>query len=43
VPRDEVVILRNDEVVGVGKAVLSGDEMKKAIKGVGVRVRHRNK
>jgi archaeosine synthase len=43
VPRDEVVILRNDEVVGVGKAVLSGDEMKKATKGVGVRVRHRNK
>ena len=42
-PRDEVVILRNDEVVGVGKAVLSGDEMSKAIKGVGVRVRHRNK
>ena len=43
VPRDEVVILRNDEVVGVGKAVLSGEEMKKATKGVGVRVRHRNK
>jgi len=42
-PRDEVVILRNDEVVGVGKAVLSGDEMSKAIKGVGVRVRHRKK
>ena len=42
-PRDEVVILRNDEVVGVGKAVLSGDEMIKAIKGVGVRVRHRKK
>jgi archaeosine synthase alpha-subunit len=43
VPKDEVVILRNDEVVGVGKAVLSGDEMKKANKGVGVRVRHRKK
>jgi archaeosine synthase len=43
VPRDEVVVIRNDEVVGVGKAVLSGDEMKKATKGVGVRVRHRNK
>ena len=43
VPKDEVVILRNDEVVGVGKAVLSGDEMKKSTKGVGVRVRHRNK
>jgi archaeosine synthase alpha-subunit len=43
VPKDEVVILRNDEVVGVGKAVLSGDEMKTATKGVGVRIRHRKK
>lgn len=43
IPRDEVVILRDGEVVGVGKAVLSADEMKKASKGVGVRVRHRVK
>lgn len=43
VPKDEVVILRNDEVVGVGKAILNGEEMKKSIKGVGVRVRHRKR
>jgi len=43
VPKDEVVILRKDEVVGVGKAVLSGDEMKKATKGIGVKVRHRKR
>ena len=43
IPRDEVVILKNDEVVAVGKAVLSGDEMKKAVKGVAVRIRHRLK
>ena len=43
IPKDEVVILRKDEVVGVGKAVLSGEEMKNANKGVGVRVRHRVK
>jgi archaeosine synthase alpha-subunit len=43
IPKDEVVILRNNEVVGVGKAVLSGKEMIKSTKGVGVRVRHRVK
>jgi archaeosine synthase len=43
IPRDEVVILKNDEVVAVGKAVLSGEEMKNAIKGVAVRIRHRLK
>jgi len=42
-PGDEVVILRQTEVVGVGKTVLSGEEMKKAVKGVAVRVRHRIK
>lgn len=43
IPGDEVVILREGEVVGVGKTVLSGQEMKKAIKGVAVRIRHRIK
>ncbi len=42
-PKDEVVILREGEVVGVGKAILAGDEMKKAVKGVAVRIRHRLK
>jgi archaeosine synthase len=40
-PRDEVVITRKGEVVGVGKAIMSGEEMKKGEKGVAVRVRHR--
>ena len=43
VPMDEVVIIRDQEVLGVGKAVLSGDEMKSATKGVAVKVRHRKK
>ncbi len=43
IPRDEVIVLRDGEVVGVGKAVLSGQEMKKAVKGVAVRIRHRVK
>ncbi|MBZ2165738.1 DUF5591 domain-containing protein [Methanobacterium spitsbergense] len=43
IPKDEVVILRDNDVVGVGKAVLSGEEMIKSTKGVGVRVRHRVK
>ncbi len=41
IPRDEVVIVKEGEVVGVGKAVLTGEEMKKAVKGVAVRIRHR--
>ncbi len=43
VPNDEVVILKDHEVVGVGKAILSGNEMKKASKGVAVKIRHRKK
>lgn len=43
VPMDEVVIIRDNEVVAVGKAVLSGDEMKSATKGVAVKIRHRKK
>lgn len=42
-PKDEVVIVRKGDVIGVGKAVMSGEEMKKAEKGVAVRVRHRQK
>jgi archaeosine synthase len=36
-----VVIIRNGEVIGVGKSLMSGEEMKKGEKGVAVRVRHR--
>ena len=43
IPGDEVVILKDDEAVGVGKAVLSGEEMKRASKGVAVKIRHRKK
>ncbi len=43
VPRDEVIIRRNGEVVGVGKSILSGEEMVRASKGVAVRIRHRIK
>ena len=42
-PKDEVVIMRKGEVVGVGKAVMAGEEMKKGEKGVAVRIRHRLK
>ncbi|MGF7118302.1 DUF5591 domain-containing protein [Methanobacterium oryzae] len=43
VPNDEVVILKDGEVVGVGKAILSGKEMKRATKGIAVKIRHRKK
>jgi archaeosine synthase len=43
IPGDEVVILKQGNVVGVGKTVLSSEEMKKAVKGVAVRIRHRVK
>ncbi|NYB52189.1 MAG: DUF5591 domain-containing protein [Methanobacteriaceae archaeon] len=42
-PRDEVVIVRKGEVLGVGKAIMAGGEMKKGEKGVAVRIRHRVK
>jgi Queuine tRNA-ribosyltransferases, contain PUA domain len=41
IPKDEVVIIRKGEVVGVGKAIMNGSEMKRGEKGVAVRVRHR--
>ena len=42
-PKDEVVVVRNDEVVAVGKAVLTGKEMVESRNGVGVKIRHRIK
>lgn len=41
IPKDEVVVIRKGEVVGVGKAIMNGKEMKMGEKGVAVRVRHR--
>ncbi|HML06494.1 MAG TPA: DUF5591 domain-containing protein [Methanobacterium sp.] len=43
IPNDEVVILKDNEVLGVGKAVLTGEEMKRSVKGVAVKIRHRKK
>lgn len=43
IPMDEVVVVKDDELVGVGKAVLSGQEMKRAVRGVAVKIRHRVK
>lgn len=43
VPKDEVVVVRNGEVVGVGKAVLTGREMIESESGIGVKIRHRKK
>ncbi len=40
-PGEEVVVLFEDEVVGVGKAVLNGDEMVIASKGLALVLRHR--
>lgn len=40
-PGDEVIITYKDEVVGVGRAVLSGLEMKEAEHGLAVKLRHR--
>ncbi len=40
-PGDEVVVVYNDEVVGVGRAALSGREMTEAEHGLAVNLRHR--
>jgi archaeosine synthase len=40
-PKDEVIVMYKGIVVGVGKAILSGFEMEKADKGLGITLRHR--
>jgi archaeosine synthase len=40
-PNDEVVVVHKDEVVGVGRALLSGKEMTRAKIGLAVKLRHR--
>ncbi|MFQ5800988.1 MAG: PUA domain-containing protein, partial [Candidatus Hydrothermarchaeales archaeon] len=42
-PWDETIVKYRGEVVGVGKAVLSGEEMERAKKGLGVTLRHRRR
>ncbi|MGL4669052.1 MAG: DUF5591 domain-containing protein [Methanobacteriaceae archaeon] len=43
IPKDEVVITRNGELVGVGRAVMAGNEMEQSTKGIAVKIRHRVK
>jgi archaeosine synthase len=40
-PGDEVIVVYDGEVVGVGKALLNGTEMTRAMKGLAVKLRHR--
>ena len=43
IPNDEVVVVRDDTVVGVGKAVMTGREMEECGNGIGVKLKHRLK
>ncbi|MBE6499778.1 MAG: pseudouridine synthase [Methanobrevibacter thaueri] len=43
IPNDEVVVVRDDCVVGVGRAVMTGCEMVECGNGIGVRIKHRVK
>jgi archaeosine synthase len=42
-PRDEVIATYGGKVVGVGKAQLSGVELERSKKGLGLTLRHRRK
>lgn len=43
IPNDEVVVIRDDSVLGVGKAVMTGREMEECGNGIGVKIKHRVK
>ena len=43
IPNDEVVVVRDGEVVGVGKAIMTGREMEECTNGIGVKIKHRVK
>ena len=43
IPGDEVVIVRDDTAVGVGRAVMTGREMEECNNGIGVKLKHRVK
>lgn len=43
IPNDEVVVVRDDTVVGVGRAVMTGREMEECNNGIGVKLKHRLK
>ncbi|MEE8402647.1 MAG: PUA domain-containing protein, partial [Candidatus Hydrothermarchaeaceae archaeon] len=40
-PGDEVIVVRDSEVAGVGRAALNGAEMVRVKKGLAVALRHR--
>ena len=42
-PNDEVAVVRDDTVVGVGRAVMTGREMEECRNGIGVKLKHRLK
>ncbi len=43
IPNDEVVVIKDDEVIGVGKSMMSGQELRDTTKGVGIKIRHQIK
>jgi archaeosine synthase len=43
IPNDEVVVVKDGEVVGVGKAIMTGREMEECTNGIGVKIKHRVK
>lgn len=43
IPNDEVVVVKEDTVVGVGKAIMTGREMEELDNGIGVKIKHRVK
>jgi archaeosine synthase len=43
IPNDEVVVVHDDTVVGVGKAIMTGREMEECDNGIGVKIKHRLK
>ena len=43
IPNDEVVVVKDWEVVGVGKAIMTGREMEECTNGIGVKIKHRVK
>lgn len=43
IPNDEVVVIKDNEVVGVGKSMMNGEELINSDKGIGVKIRHQIK
>lgn len=43
IPNDEVVVVRDGNVAGVGRAVMTGREMEECDNGIGVKIKHRVK